>query len=108
MTNPWMQLSHQPPFVLPDDDIVIQQVGARLTGNYALHTDVLPEPFYGSRAESTVLLLALNPGMAGNEVELAAAHPEFAAENRKILSFESTYPFFHLDPAHAFHPGHSW
>ena len=108
MTNPWLQLPKHPPFLLPDDGKLIQQVGSRLVDNYALHTNVLPEPFYGSRAASTVVLLALNPGMKGNEVELAAAHPEFAAENRKILSFESRYPFFHLDPAHDFHPGHAW
>ncbi len=108
MTNPWIQLPQQPPYLLPDDDLILQQVGRRLVGDHTLRTDVLPEPFYGSRAASTVVLLALNPGMKGNEVELAAAHPEFAAENRKILSFESRYPFFHLDPAHDFHPGHAW
>lgn len=89
--DPWRRLPEKPPFVLREDDDVLQRYPELRA---KLRLDFLPVPFLGSdRAD--ILLLTLNPGACTNDLEVGET---FVKERRRGLHFESSFPFWCLNP----------
>ena len=70
MKNPWVSMSRNPPFVLPQDLPWIEAFNAALSNKdrqaHTIVTDVPPNPFAGPFDAPVVLLLA-NPGSDPND-----------------------------------------
>lgn len=100
--NPWASppvppasaLPANPPYVLPADATLVAGVPTFVT-------HILPEPWIGDPLTAHVILLLLNPGFLGSELEWHT-YPPFAAAVRAALAgtaSASPYPFYFLDPA---------
>lgn len=97
--NPWLTLSKQPPFVLPQDEPMLDVYNARhnpsLTA-YRLHLP--PLPFQGN-PEAPILVLGLNPGYdIGDETKQTTDY--FLETSFRNYHHDATlpYPLFFLDP----------
>ncbi len=122
MTNPWLDLPAQAPFVLPQDQERVRSFaqicdakGADFAHKYGLQTQLFPEPFLGN-PNAPVVLFQLNPGYTGeqdarrrNERSEDWWHQNDAAMqecSRMNLRHESMeFPLFFLDPRLRSSPG---
>lgn len=98
MDNPWTALPAKPPYVLPSDANIIN-------GRPDIRLDLLPMPYMGHPDRAALYVLTLNPGVSQGD-EALLQNPYFVDQNRRSLTFESTYPFCQFDPALAGTPGH--
>lgn len=104
MKNPWEKLPHKSPYILPQDNEVLECINKKK--NFVFH--VRPEPFLGSVKKAKVILLNLNPGF--NDKDPAThARADFARALRKNLrQKQSKYPFYLLNPEFSDSPGYIW
>ena len=94
--NPWRRLPAAPPYVLPDDELLVRDFNRRASPNRLLHIDkILPEAFMGSR-DAPVVLLSNNPGFTdeGARFKKDAAFVDKMRNN--LLHGQSEYPFVPL------------
>ena len=95
--NPWQKLPKNEPFVLPDDQAIVDEFNHATTDDFKLHLELLPEPFLG-RPDAPVVLLNLNPGYKKEDYE-RHQNPDFKARSRgNLIHSPLAYPFFLLDP----------
>lgn len=99
VTNPWLALPEQPPFVLPDDapqlDVYHEE---KNRSNIAYHLNLPPLPFQG-RPDAPIVLLGLNPGYVEANKNRHIT-PYFRDTIFRNYRHDPTleYPLFFLDP----------
>jgi len=104
--NPWIGLEDKAPYVLEGDRAAVEAYNGKTKADsdYYIHTDVVPEPFFGN-IEAPLVVLLLNPGFCECDC-VSHAKPSFRA--RLFLAIQSgSRPHFHLD-AGAEGPGMNW
>lgn len=102
--NPWHDLPNEAPYVLPSDRHTVEVFNRTAGANHRIHTNLLPEPFFG-RLDAPVVVLLLNPGVGGDEDQLHQ-QPDFKKGLLAALTSDKG-PHFHLrQGAHG--PGHEW
>ncbi len=109
MDNPWARLPEAPPYVLPEDAEAIDRFNATAEPIHLLHTEIRPEPFIG-RPNASVIILTLNPGFSGDEIQWHDTDDKFKTAAMKNLSHsDQEYPFYFLNPDPQIQsPGHLW
>ncbi len=110
--NPWTDLPTRGAKVAVADRPYVEAFNATLADRkggdrFALHTELMPEPFMGDPARAQVLLLQLNPGFVADDVD-AHADWRFRQRARANLVHSAEYPVFLLDPALDRVPGWQW
>lgn len=106
MANPWRQLPNTAPYVLPDDQPFVDIFNRTATENTFIHTELLPEPFFG-RLDAPVVVLLLNPGFSADDARFHRQR-KFRSRLRAAIQTESNFlPHFHLDDE-ADWPGGRW
>jgi hypothetical protein len=96
--NPWLDLPAKPPFLLTEDEEIVEKYNAkpRRLEKHRVQLDILPEAFVGAR-DAPVVLLSNNPGY-GKRAKYKLKR-KFQARMRKNLRDEPLkHPFVHLDP----------
>ena len=107
IANPWTALTTSLPYVLEADQSSIERFNLSASSKYWIHTELLPEPYFGRR-DAPVVLLALNPGFSELDAE-THLRPDFLAACRRNLAHNtSSYPFVYLDPKFDDTPGGAW
>lgn len=105
-TNPWLDLSPVPPFVLAVDRAAIDSFNHQARPEVFIHLELLPEPFLGAPM-APVVLLSLNPGYSPDDLQ-PHQDPTFQALSRANLEHAPTqYPFVLLNPK-VETPGRRW
>jgi hypothetical protein len=110
MKNPWLKLPQHAPFILHEDEKIIQNFNKRYDDiNYQIITNMYPEPFIGS-LNANVILLNLNPGFGGEQdLEVHNKKDKFTETIKDNLSHSlKDNPFYFLDPQFAYTPGYAW
>lgn len=108
MRNPWLDLPHDPPFVLEQDRAIIEKHNRTASAERFIHLNCLPEPFLG-KPDAPVILLNLNPGFDPDDVRFHLEDRAFIERSRANLRHEAQdYAFYLLDPAIEEAPGHRW
>lgn len=112
ISNPWIDLPHDPPYVLPDDAAAVDRFNASLRpGQEAFKVQVesvIPEPFVGDPRTASVVVLLLNAGYKAVD-DAAHSDPGFLSALHKNLRHEPTaFPFYFLDPQFKDTPGGVW
>jgi hypothetical protein len=106
--NPWHRLPDEPPYVLPDDKLLVESFNVKASQKRFLHIDkILPEAFVGSPT-APVVLLSNNPGFNPEKGEAKLRQdPIFMVRMRNNLQhLPADYPFVFLDPDNV--PGMKW
>ena len=107
LVNPWLALSQQKPFVLPQDAprIEVYAENPSLTA-YRLHLPPLPFP---GRPDAPIVLLGLNPGYKEADEDNHST-AEFIKTNFRNYRHNPTleYPLFFLDPKLREDAGQKW
>lgn len=107
MSNPWTALPTSSPYVIEADRAAIEQLNRQARDDHRIHTELLPEPFFGRRT-APVVLLALNPGFSEGDTD-AHTRKDFLSACRGNLSHTTaSYPFLYLDPRFEDTPGGAW
>ncbi|MBE8221949.1 MAG: hypothetical protein HAW60_04380 [Bdellovibrionales bacterium] len=97
LTNPWINLPSNAPFVLPADIDGIAKLNKTNNSNYKIQTDSIPEPFIGPILSAKILLLALNPGHSSDDFQW---QNKLEFKNKMLENQKNgTTPFYLLDPA---------
>jgi len=108
MTNPWLELRSDPPYILPMDERQIREHNSRRHESSKLALESIPEPFIGNPETAKVVLLLLNPGHNQYESE-AHRHPDLKeALFRNLRGEPRPYPFFPLNPSLSWSPTAKW
>ena len=98
MITPWLTLPDAAPFVLDTDRSAVAAANARASADAKLDLTLLPEPYVGDPRVAPVLLLQLNPGLAGGEYE-THVDPAFSSVLGRNLRHENDeWPFYYLRP----------
>ena len=84
MQNPWLALPEIAPLVLPADAALLDAFNKKAAAEYRYDFSLFPEPYFGSRTAS-VVVLNLNPGWSKEDAAVHA-QPEFAAMARASLA----------------------
>jgi len=108
--NPWLNLPQRAPFILYEDEKIIQNFNKKYDGtDYQIITNMYPEPFIGS-LNANVILLNLNPGFGGKQdLEAHNKKDKFTETIKDNLSHSlKDNPFYFLDPQFAETPGYAW
>lgn len=118
------------PFVLEGDSVLLESAARRKhtveinsweervgseffgrRGDHRLHLSLLPVPFVGDLLGARVVLLLLNPGLSPHdyyaEFQETGMRARILATLRQDVGGQR-YPFLDLDPAFAWHSGHTW
>jgi hypothetical protein len=95
------------PYVYDADKSAISAFNAHASEKHRIQTDVLPEPFLGSK-DAPIVLLNLNPGF--DESDYLAYEDRYTRDAwRKNASHEPlSYPFYFLDPQFSHTGGARW
>lgn len=106
LRNPWRHLPNSGPYVLPDDRPFVEMFNHSATESTRIHTELLPEPFFG-RFDAPIVVLLLNPGFSAEDAAYHA-QPKFRSRLRASIQAESEFPpHFHLSRI-AVWPGGKW
>ena len=109
MENPWLQLSDNPPFILPCDRESIDVFNSRQRSTpFEIILDEMPSPYIGD-PESPVVFLNLNPGYSADESNSLriSRFREIARANLRHQFYD--YPFYVLDQSLQGTPsGYEW
>ncbi len=93
--SPWSSIPASPPFVLKCDRPFVDHFNqVRAKDNTRIHTDLLPEPYFGNQNAQVVILL-LNPRVGKSDANLHGT-PEFARSLRAALGSSSEQIHFYL------------
>lgn len=102
--NPWIGLEDKAPYVLQGDSPAIQEYNKKAKANYYIHTELVPEPFFGN-IEAPLVVLLLNPGFCEDD---RASHANTTFRARLFSAMQSGRgPHFHLEEG-AGGPGTNW
>lgn len=104
--NPWLTLPTRPPFVLPMDEPWIETFNESASPSFKVHTNLIPEPFFGPFGAPIVVLL-LNPGV--DEADANVHTQEFLRDLliQNVRRTEPQSPHVHISED-AKHPGALW
>lgn len=96
--NPWNDIPKHPPYVLKNDFQGITLFNERYENtDYAIHLELIPEPYIGN-IESEIVLLTLNPGFSKDNL-IEHSDPGFKQILfRNLKSSNMSFPFYYLDP----------
>jgi len=104
--NPWSELPLKSPYVLTGDAEIVNQYNINAAKEYQIQIDALPEPYFGNK-DASVVLLGLNPGFDDKDPEVHADLEFQALLRNNYLHKSADYPFYFLHPE--FHsPGRDW
>jgi hypothetical protein len=107
VTNPWLQLPAEPPYVLSADAPFIDRFNERVGDSHRIRPEVIPEPYLGNPG-APVVLLNLNPGFVDDDRQLDL-NPRFNDAARASLEHRHpAWPFYLLDPTLPDSPGRNW
>jgi len=104
--NPWLDTPNKNPFILPSDEMAIRVFNRHASPDFEIHTNLVPEPFFGP-FNAPIVVLLLNPGVDDDD---ARAHrsPKLRAKLlRNLRRDDSEMPHVHLG-SHDRHPGALW
>lgn len=104
MSNPWSDIPHLAPFVLPCDRPFVDAFNTIADERTLIRSELLPEPFFGP-LDAPVVLLLLNPGFHPDDAAVHA-RDDFARLLRAALA-SGAADHVHL-AADASGPGHHW
>jgi hypothetical protein len=105
--NPWRLLPRASPYVLDEDRASIDAFNRTVSPDYVVHTELLPEPYFGRR-DAPVVVLALNPGFSDADVDVHGRVDFHEACRANIDHLPSAYPLLYLDPRFETTPGGAW
>ncbi len=106
LRNPWRDLPNSKPYALPQDRPFIEMFNRSATEATRIHTELLPEPFFG-RFDAPIVVLLLNPGFSAHDATYHS-QPEFRRRLRAAIKAERKFqPHFHLSHG-AVGPGSKW
>jgi hypothetical protein len=107
MENPWQSLPTQAPYVYEADQPAIAAFNAKVGEHHRIPTDLLPEPFLGSK-DAPIVLLSLNPGF--HELDYLTYQDPYALDawKKNVRHEPQPYPFYLIDPQLAHVAGASW
>lgn len=108
VTNPWINLPKNGPFVLPEDRSIIEDFNHRAKPEHQIRLEVLPVPFLGSLESANVVLLNLNPGIVEQDFEIFRNDKGYVEQNRRTLTFRSDPSFFYLGERFSYTEGYKW
>ena len=110
MNNPWRDFAYNTPYILKSDlDHVNNRNLNTRSSNFIIHTDLLPEPYFGNILYANIVLLGLNPGVSDDARRYECMTDYFVTTHKKNLLHENQdYPFYLLDPHNHLAPGHEW
>lgn len=102
MQNPWQTLRGRQPFVLIEDEEIIEAFNQDLKPSqqekYQIRLDLIPEPYIG-RPDAPVVLLNLYPSFEESDVAWHNNDPIFKQKAwGNLLHDQANYPFYLLDP----------
>jgi len=104
--TPWQFLPRTSPFVLSGDKEIISRFNQTAVDDYRVQLDALPEPYFGDR-NASVVLLGLNPGYDDKD-PVVHSDPGFQTLLRNnYLHQPAEYPFYFLNPNYE-NPGRDW
>src|SRR5918995_716656 len=86
MANPWRSVGMEAPYVYEPDKPAVAAFNARASDEHRIQTDVLPQPFLGSK-DAPIVLLNLNPGFDDSDY-LVYEEPSGFEAGRKTLPHE--------------------
>ncbi len=108
MTNPWLKLCSEPPYVLEMDASEIQNYDSRQRNDAKLMLDSVPEPYIGNPETATLVLLLLNPGHSPRDSKSHSNAQFKEALFRNLRGEPQDYPFYPLNPAFSSTPSAEW
>lgn len=103
--NPWLSVPEKRPYVLAEDVPYVREFNRQAKECERIETHLMPEPFFGRRDASVVILL-LNPGLSSDDYN---HHKNRRFAELLLADLHSPNPaqHFHLsDPTRG--PGHRW
>lgn len=103
--NPWINLPHKPPYVLPEDARIFASPKFKDEG---YRFDAFPDPFIGNLERAEVIFLSLNPGFDPDDIYVNLKKSFFTRESRKNLTHESDIPFLYLAEEMSDTHGYRW
>jgi hypothetical protein len=108
MNNPWSEMSDSPPYILKSDSREIEVFNKKYqTTDYAIHSELIPEPYIGN-LNSEIVLLNLNPGFS-NENSKEHKTPYFKSILLDNLTNKNiSFPFYYLNPKLSHVRGANW
>jgi hypothetical protein len=97
--NPWINLSQEKDFVLPEDKSIIDKANRTAEPEHHFHLELMPEPYCGN-PDVPIILLNANPGYSPQD-EKDESQLAFREAKRFNLLHENDkdYPLFFLNPA---------
>jgi len=104
--NPWRDLPHEAPYVLPIDQEAISAFNRRASPLHVIHPEIVPEPYLGDPS-APVVLLNLNPGYVDEDLDVHIEPPFKAAARANLLHDGGEWPLYLLNPAFP-SPGRNW
>lgn len=107
MENPWKVLRMEAPYVLDVDSSAIGMFNRHAKPEHCIQTDVLPEPFIGSK-DAPIVLLNLNPGFDERACLTYTAGYTSDAWRKNVLHEPLDYPFYFLDTRFSHSGGAQW
>jgi hypothetical protein len=111
MINPWLKLDLDGEEKVLDCDrecvISANELCSDHQNDYYYHTNILPEPFYGS-PDAPVYLLLANPGFSDEDKEYHDSEKFKGIISRNLNHEKSEYPFYFLNPELKDSPGGEW
>jgi len=110
MTNPWIRLPNKAPFILLEDQEVIEAFNKKRSGKKTeIMLDQLPSPYVGD-PKAPVVILNLNPAYAKESARESSfsLYEKIARANFEHIF--SDYPFYPLNPdlKDVSAAGHDW
>jgi len=107
LVNPWLDLSDDPPWVLPVDRAAIERFNVTAASATKICLDALPEPFIGD-PDAPVVLLNLNPGLDPEDPFVHTDSTRRRLIRANLAHEEIEYRFYYFDPAFDDTPGARW
>jgi len=96
LENPWVNLPITAPYILPEDEAILQEYKNCLHGKQKIQCELLPVPVFGCPETADIFVLNANPGFSESNRE---QHKEiaFVQPYRNSLTHKATrHPY--LDP----------
>jgi hypothetical protein len=100
--NPWVDLPHERPYVLPADIAAFPELCGPQSG---LRCNLLPVPLMGDPRMAAIVILSINP-KAGEE--MLGQDTAFDRELRLSLTFQNQVSFYPLDRRFMSHSGQTY